>query len=206
MTPPGQAPGEARAAALPLVGDHVALDFTNTVDWRDRPDRLDHLPSYEILIAWARHAGLLDRAEAASLQRRAAREPALARSFLQRALDLREASYRLFCAEAGGKPADPDDLATLNEMLRQSRQQGEIIRTGGGYAWRSTAETEPLARPVELLAQASSELLLSPELKRVAIVRGIRLRLALPRHQPQSPAPLVLDGELRQPRQGSPAS
>jgi predicted RNA-binding Zn ribbon-like protein len=172
MTPPEQAPGEARAATLPLVGDHVALDFANTVDWRDRPDRLDHLPSYEVLIGWARHAGLLDREDAASLQRRAKREPAVARSFLRRAIDLREASHRLFRAEADGKPADPDDLATLNEVLRQSRQQGDIVRTGSGYAWRSAAQTEPLARPVELLAQASAELLLSPELRRVRLCAG----------------------------------
>jgi predicted RNA-binding Zn ribbon-like protein len=106
------------------------------------------------------------------LQRHAALKPAVAQSYLRHAIGLREASYRLFRAEACDKPPAPADLAALNQDLRLFRREGEIVRIGEGYAWRSTVEVEPLAALLELLAQAASELLLSPDLPCVRLCAG----------------------------------
>jgi len=169
----GGAPKFRTAASLPRLGGHLALDFINTVDWRDRPTPIEYLVSYSALIAWAREARVIAPEEAAELARRTAAEGAEAKSLLDAALELRETSHGLLRAAALGRPASAHDLAGLNHVLRRFPQRGEIIGTGDGYAWQSTASGDPLAYPVERLAAAAAELLLAPaQLRRVRLCAG----------------------------------
>ena len=170
----GRAAKFRTAAALPRLGGHLALDFINTVDWRDRPAPIEYLVSYPALIAWAREAGVIAPEEAAELADHAAAEGAEAKSLLDAALELREASHGLLRAAALGRSASADDLAGLNRVLRRFPQRGEIIGAGDGYAWQSSASGDPLAYPVERLAAAAAELLLAPaQLRRVRLCAGL---------------------------------
>src|SRR3546814_6532993 len=110
-----------------LLGGHPALDFINTVDWRDRADAEDCLVSYAALLAWARRVGLLDAAEAKALALAADAEPEAAETALSAAVDLRETLYRLF----GRKGAKPADLERLNHWLAE---MPETARLGIGRA------------------------------------------------------------------------
>jgi predicted RNA-binding Zn ribbon-like protein len=79
---------------LPIrLGNHVALDFCNTLaGWGD-PEPLEYLTDYAHLAVWVGDVGLLDRAAAKELRRRAERDPAAASRVLERARALREALY-----------------------------------------------------------------------------------------------------------------
>ena len=143
--------GGSKAGALPLLGGHLALDFTNTVDWRLLAEPEEHLVDYAALLDWAGHVGLLDPAAPS---------------------ELREAAYRLFRAEACGTAPPADDLAVLNRALLRFPRRGELVRLGEAYAWRSAAPVEPLTRPVERVVQAVGELLLAPERTRIRLCEG----------------------------------
>jgi predicted RNA-binding Zn ribbon-like protein len=79
---------------LPIrLGNHVALDFCNTRAGWGEPEPLEYLTGYAHLVVWTRDVGLLPRAAAAQLLRRAERDPAAAGRVLERAGALREALY-----------------------------------------------------------------------------------------------------------------
>ena len=52
---------------LPIVGGHLALDFANTVDDPDGPERYDHAGTYPELVAWSTRVGVLQPDQAQEL-------------------------------------------------------------------------------------------------------------------------------------------
>src|SRR5688500_18670894 len=103
-------------ASLNLIGGRLSLEFVNTVDTHDtRID--DKLNAYADLVWWALRVGMLDEAVAAPLFARAEAEPAAATEVLARAVELREAVYRVFAGARSGEAADEADLAVLNREL-----------------------------------------------------------------------------------------
>jgi predicted RNA-binding Zn ribbon-like protein len=158
-----------RILSLDLLGGHPALDFINTVDWRDRADAEDCLVSYAALLAWARRVGLLDAAEAKVLARAAATEPAAAAAALAAAIGLRETLYRLL----GRRGARPADLERLNHWLAEAPATARLVPAkGGGYAWAEPRAGLGLAAPLQRLAHAAAGLLVSGRLPRVHTCAG----------------------------------
>jgi predicted RNA-binding Zn ribbon-like protein len=78
-----------------LCAGHVALDFINTAAGLNRDPR-DWLDSYDGLLAWARAAGLLDKAFLGDLAARNHSHPKEGRAALERVRRLRAALYTLF--------------------------------------------------------------------------------------------------------------
>jgi len=105
--------------AFDFCGGQLAIDFTNTVGSRGGAPE-EHLRTFGDLVAWAEARGILPRAGAARLRREAAERPTAARAALGRALELREALYRVIeAAAATGRPA-PADLAIVNAQVRET--------------------------------------------------------------------------------------
>lgn len=159
-----------RILTLDLLGGHPALDFINTVDWRDRADAEDCLVSYAALLAWAKRVGLLEPAEAKALAQAADAEPAAADAALAAAVALRETLYRLF----GRKGAKPADLERLNHWLAEMPATARLVATkgGGGFAWAEPRAGLGLSAPILRLAHAAAELLASDRLPRVHVCGG----------------------------------
>src|SRR5688500_15476764 len=93
-------------SGLNLIGGRLSLEFVNTVDTHD-PVLDDKLNRYADLVWWALHVEVLDDAAAAPLFARAEADPAAAADVLARAVELREAIYRLFVTVQ--PEAAPDD-------------------------------------------------------------------------------------------------
>lgn len=150
-----------------LSGGALGLDFANTWSDRGRPET-DGLRGYADLLAFARQAGSLDEGEAARLAARSEREPGAAAAAFGRALDLREALYRLFSAAAAGRPPAAGDLALVNAALPEAlaRLRLEPRGSGFGWAWEEKA-AEPLDAPLWPVLRSAAELLTSEELPRV---------------------------------------
>src|SRR5262245_16394000 len=102
-----------------LVGGSACLDFVNTLDDRVQADPVEHLGSHEALVAWCRHADLLDEAEARHLAARARRERGAAGAALARAREVREALYGVLAAVAGGRPVPGDPLRLVNGAIAE---------------------------------------------------------------------------------------
>lgn len=150
-----------------FIGGVTCLDFVNTVDPRHDDKRDDCLRSYPQLLRWAAEARLLTAEEYSALEGRSQQEPGLADAVHRRALELREALYRLFTAE----PPMQGDLARLTDEVHRAWAMAKLARTAGGWAWRWDTPVE-LDRVLWPIAQSGAELLTSSQVGRVRECEG----------------------------------
>src|SRR5262245_38905844 len=105
-------------SAADLIGGHLALDYVNTVDWRDDPTRRkDRLATFEDLLAWARAARLLGAAEARALAIAVRHDAPRAMRSLRRARLLREVLARVLMASGSSTRPAARDIRLLNAFL-----------------------------------------------------------------------------------------
>ena len=164
-----RADGGLRAAGvqtLGLLGGKVALDFANTIDPRNGDHAREFLGDYGDLVQWALRAADLTREEADVLLALAARRPGDAAAVFGRAIELREAIYRVFSATARRQQPAPEDLETLARANATAAEHSTLVPARGGFttSWRG----EPsLDRPLWPVARSAVEVLTSGDLRRV---------------------------------------
>lgn len=158
-----------RIVTLSLLGGHPALDFVNTLDWRDRADEeggaVECLDSYEALLVWSRRVDLIAAGEAKTLAAKAQVAPKEAAGVLIEARRLREAIFNLV-----NRRPDPAALDVMNRWLAAAPARA-LTRKAGGYAWSAPSEPE-LGMPLVRLAHQAAELLTSEQLPRVHSCAG----------------------------------
>ncbi|MDQ2784440.1 MAG: CGNR zinc finger domain-containing protein [Chloroflexota bacterium] len=146
----------------------LCLDFANTLG--DRPATQPHeegLHASADLVAWSVAAGILSGEDAAEYKRAAARDPSTAEAAFARAIDLREAIYRVFSAIVAEAEPLADDLATVNAAIADAMGHARLIPAEGHFHWeweRDPATLGSLLRPV---VWSAAELLTAAELHRV---------------------------------------
>jgi predicted RNA-binding Zn ribbon-like protein len=148
------------------VGGRLCLDFVNTVGGMRPGKPVEHLHGYEGLVKWARGAGIASDAQARRLLAAAARDPEGAARALRRAVDLREAVFRVVDAASRGREPPEPDLDLLNRELGRALARQRLVRRGGALAldWADDGALEAPIRPV---AKSAADLLASPDLARV---------------------------------------
>jgi predicted RNA-binding Zn ribbon-like protein len=110
------------------VGNHVALDFVNTVSWRlDEHRRVDRLPDAAAVIRWAQFVGLVDEACAGDLAAGARTDPEMGRSVTAQVLALRELLYRVLLPVVTGDGPAERDVVALRHRLLQALRAAEIV-------------------------------------------------------------------------------
>jgi predicted RNA-binding Zn ribbon-like protein len=151
-----------------LHGGHPALDFVNTLDWRDRPAAEggpeDMLVSYRALLAACRRLDIIGAATQAELERAALQQPAEATAVLAAAVELREALYRIAQAVRQGRTAKPADLEVLNRCLLRY-PEGRVIAAanGGRLNWKSHGDGLELGSPLGAMARLGADLLVTAD-------------------------------------------
>ena len=83
-----------------LTGGMLCLDFANTVDDRTEKHPQELLVNFNDLIAWSQQAQVVTGQEAQQLLEKAAQHPSEATRVLKRAVEVREAIFRIFKAVA----------------------------------------------------------------------------------------------------------
>jgi predicted RNA-binding Zn ribbon-like protein len=175
---------------LTLLGGALCLDFANTAGWRGQPDSAGALCDYEDLVAWARHVGALSTRQSRDLLKRAASEPAHARTVHEQAISLREALYRVFSSLAAGRATEPADLARINAAVADAyrhlrlaprppsglapRPSSGLAPSGDGFVWDWHDADGALELPIWIVARSASTLLVSQDLERVHECAGER--------------------------------
>jgi predicted RNA-binding Zn ribbon-like protein len=152
-------------ASLNLIGGRLSLEFVNTVDTHDTCID-EKLNAYADLVWWALHVGMLGEAAAAPLFARAKADPAAAADVLARALELREAIYRVFVAAQSGGAADDADVAVLNRELSRALVWLRVRAGDGAFTW-GWEESADLDRVLWPVVRDAAELLVSGEMRRV---------------------------------------
>jgi predicted RNA-binding Zn ribbon-like protein len=152
---------------LPLIGGRLCLDFANTVDWHASEHPRENLNTFNDLIIWSEHAGILTRHEAERLTLMAAKSPSKAKLVLQRAVEFRETIYRIFSSVTAGKAPIKEDLSKFNEHLSEAMVRSQIVKTRAGFSWDTSGDKDSLDWMLNPLVRSAADLLVSGELKRV---------------------------------------
>jgi predicted RNA-binding Zn ribbon-like protein len=155
------------AGSIKLSGGALCLDFANTVHCYGCADLGEYLNSYHDLVAWSRHVGTINDKEAKILSRRAAGHPAEAKTSHRRAIELREAIYRIFTISLAGQPPAREDLAVFNDYLGEAMMRSQIVKTQDGFYWDMTGNKEKLDWILNPIIRSAADLLISDEFRRV---------------------------------------
>lgn len=131
---------KATMMSLPhRISGNLALDLANTISWRNTGREVDHLATFDDVMAWSKEVGLIGAGFVAS--------PLEQRTLLEQVLALRKAVYAAGSAIARGlDPLQPDlnvirDIAAV--ALRHASLSGSpftlrfesIYRVTGTIAW-----------------------------------------------------------------------
>jgi predicted RNA-binding Zn ribbon-like protein len=155
----------ASASPETLAREELAVKFVNTVAWRLRNPIEDRVASPQAMLKWMLDAELVKRTAFEGLSARwKASTDAL--SFLQEAVALREAIYRLCLARMSGERADIKDVTILNRQLAEPLRRMGLAPLQGTLKWQSErgAAAGSLLKPI---AWSAASLLTGPRAGRV---------------------------------------
>ena len=159
----------SQASTFEFTANSLSLDFTNTLHDRTTEHPRESLNSYQDVVIWSLEAHLLTEDEAKRLLVEANRYPEQASAVLQRAIEVREAIFRLFLALAEETVPQESDLKILNKALSEAMAQAHIVHAQEGFSWDWSGRENALARPLWPIVRAAADLLTSAELHRVRV-------------------------------------
>ncbi len=155
------------AEDIDLIGGKLCLDFSNSAEWHARENPQENLNTYNDLVRWSLRAGILSEGDVQKLIRRAERKPSESEKVLRRAIELREAIYRIFSSVAAGSLPKKDDLSVLSRNLSKTMSQSRIIPVKNGFLWDTKGDRDALDWILNPIVRSAADLLTSDELKRV---------------------------------------
>lgn len=150
---------------LDLKSGHPVLEFTNTVSNHASEHPGEKLFTYEDLLSWGKRVGLLPGEQVDILTRKAANQPQEAAAVLAESLQLREAIYRIFVAQAKGKSPAADDLTILNSVLANLTTGAQVIYDSGRFQWEWNFDENGLEAPLYIIALSAVDLMTSENYK-----------------------------------------
>lgn len=150
-----------------------SLQFAGTVDWRKKRAPEDSLTAYSSLVYWSMAQQMLTPEQAGLLLRLGAERPEEANLTFQRAIELREAIYRVFSAIAQDETPRQSDLDSVNAVLTQGMAQARIFQTPEGFQWDWPDDLLALDRMLWPVARSAAELLTSEQLDLVRECEGV---------------------------------
>lgn len=157
---------------LNLRYDLLCLDFTNTLIWRMREEPQEGFQDYSIFVKWSHNIGLLTDAIADRLHREAETHPDDAERVLRQAIALRETLYRILSETVEGRQPKTEDLELLNTKVAQMLQRTLLIQKDKQFEWGWKVTENALDQMLWPILRSATELLTSPELKRIGICKG----------------------------------
>ena len=159
---------EIQTSLFEFTGNHLCLDFTNTVQDRFTSPR-ELLNSYNDLVLWSQEAQILTEGEAWHLREEANSRRKEAGVVLQRAIDLREALYRIFLAVARGSSPEKSELSTLNTEFSEAMHRACIVPEKDSFTLDWTDKEKALDRMLWTIARSAADLLTSEGLHDVRV-------------------------------------
>lgn len=158
---------ESEAAQLRRVGGALCLDFTNSAGNHKSNHPSEYLDSYNDLVAWSLHAGIINNRIAQQLLDQATRRNAAARQVYERAIALRESIYHIFLRITEVRSPQANDLDVLNQELSKALAHSRIVSTKEGFKWAWSDEIQ-LDRMLWSVVRSTADLLTSGNLDRVS--------------------------------------
>ena len=157
---------EDRLTGLNLIGGRPSLDFVNT-EGGQRSTSPDRVQDYGDLARWGAYAGVIEEEEAARLLGLAAADPQEARRVHARAIEFREALFRILDDIGHGEATTAGDRAVLDREVAEALAHQRLVPHDGHFDWEIVADHGRMDRIVWILAADAAALLASEQLERV---------------------------------------
>lgn len=150
------------------IAGHVALDFTNTVTWRQSGLARERLLTYGDLLCWSGQAGTLSTALVGALRKAARTRPDAAKAAHRDAIRARAELHSLFVAQATGQHTPAHVIRALNRRSRRTMAHIVLhsVRQQVTVQWEAATRFD---RPLWPLLRATLELLTSPDRGRLRL-------------------------------------
>ena len=146
-----------------FVAGNLALDFTNTMGGKRGAVARENLHTYTDFLSWCSQAGLVDNALAKELATKAVRCSDEAAAVLSRAVELREAIYRIFAAVVEHRSVARQDIDRLNRELGEGLKR-LCVTAGKGktdFGWTWSKDPCALDQTLGPVARAAADLMVS---------------------------------------------
>jgi predicted RNA-binding Zn ribbon-like protein len=119
-----------------LVGGHLCLDFTNTLDNRGSGNEVNLIPTYGHLLQFALQAGALTSNEVRQLRSAVQAHQEKAQIATGNAMQLRETLFQVFSAIANQKEPSSAALQHLNSFVLEAGAHRIVSREGQTFRWQ----------------------------------------------------------------------
>ncbi len=118
---------------LGFFGGHPFLDFINTFDDLGKSRELDTIPDWDGLLRWAKHADIINDAEANELKMSYPKKTT--QDELNKLRKLRRLGWEVFSTIAAGQSVDSSDLSSLSEQIQWAYSQSTLTQTQQHFTW-----------------------------------------------------------------------
>jgi predicted RNA-binding Zn ribbon-like protein len=152
-----------------LTGGLLCLDFANTVDDRTEIHPQELLMSFKDLVSWSQQAQVLTEKEAQQLLEKAAQHPSAATRVLKRAVEVREAIFRIFKAVAEDESPENGDLVALSAVVAEAQKHAQIVPDTNGFRWDWADKLNDLDRMLWPIVRSAADFLTSDDLDTVRV-------------------------------------
>jgi len=152
-----------------LTGGLLCLDFANTMDDRADEHPQELLVSYGDLVAWSSQAQLLTEQEARQLLEKAEKHNSETNRVLKRAVEVREAIFRIFKAVAESESPEDEDLVRLSTLVAEAQEHARIVPGTHGFHWDWAGTGSELDCMLWPVVHSASDFLTSDELDTVRV-------------------------------------
>jgi predicted RNA-binding Zn ribbon-like protein len=140
-----------------LIGGRLCLDFTNTTSGRSGASILgEKLESLDDLLLWSHRAGISKE-----------KSPSKSSGSLKKAIEFREALYRIFLSAMNHRPPKQRDLQLLNQQLHHAADHESVAWTKDGFRKQSQSQAQNLDSILWAVANSAADLLTKDDLNRL---------------------------------------
>lgn len=158
---------ETKEEPLKQMGGRLCLAFANTASWHNSAHPEERLRSYFSLVKWSQITGILSDAEAQALQSSAVDHPDAAQKTLEKAIQLREALFRIFSVVIIGAEPQAADVSLLSSLLSEVMAKTQLRYTAQGFSWLVPFEPAQLDGVLYPVIRSAADLLVSQEIRQV---------------------------------------
>ena len=159
--------GKPYAETFRCPGGTLCLDFCNTGQGVRGGGTKEWITSYADLIDWLEAAEAIGGDQANRLRNASDRSPQSARKLWQQAIELREASARVFLAHTEGRRAETVDLKMIDAEYARTAPFARLAATDDGFAWSLDPTAEALDAALRPIVESAVALLTSDRLARL---------------------------------------
>ena len=160
---------EKQEQIFDLTGGLLCLDFANTVEDRTEIQPHELLKSYNDLVLWSQQADELTEQEAQQLSEKAEQRPSEATRVLERAVEVREAIFRIFKAIAEDASPEDEDLVVLSAAVADAQHHAQIVPKASGFIWDWIGRAVDLDCMLWPVVQSAADFLTSDELNTLRV-------------------------------------